>query len=80
MNKKRTSKSVASLAAKTLKSNNASQTAKKLAGSVLSQTKSSNQTGANLEELASTVMTSNKYNSKTKTLAGSVLSQSNKKR
>ncbi|MBW2962929.1 hypothetical protein [Mesonia aestuariivivens] len=80
MNKKKTSKSVASLAAKTLKNQNASNTAKKLAGSVLSQTKSTNQTGAKLEDLASTVMTSKKYNNKTKTLAGSVLSQSNKKR
>lgn len=80
MNKKKTSKSGASLAAKTLKNNSASNTAKKLAGSVLSQTKSSNQTGAKLEDLASTVLTSKKYNSETKTLAGSVLSQSNKKR
>lgn len=80
MNKKKTSKSVASLAAKTLQSNSTSNTAKKLAGSVLSQTKSLNQTGSSLEGLASTVMTSNKYSRETKTLAGSVLSQSNKKR
>ena len=80
MNSKKTSKSVASLAAKTLQNSNSSSTAKKLAGSVLSQTKSSNQTGANLEGLASTVITSNKYSKETKTLAGSVLSQSNKKR
>lgn len=80
MNKKQSSKSVSSLAAKTLQSNNASATAKKLAGSVLSQAKSSNQTGANLEGLASSVLTSNKYSKDTKTLAGSVLSQSNKKR
>ncbi|WP_349664399.1 hypothetical protein IZU89_04925 [Cellulophaga lytica] len=80
MNKKKTSKNVASLAAKTLKNQNASNTAKKLAGSVLSQTKSTNQTGVKLESLASTVMTSKKYSNETKTLAGSVLSQSNKKR
>lgn len=80
MNRKQTSKSVSSLAAKTLQSYNTSSTAKKLAGSVLSQAKSSNQTGANLEGLASSVLTSNKYSKDTKTLAGSVLSQSNKKR
>jgi len=80
MNNKKTSRSVASLASKTLQSKNASNTAKKLAGSVLSQTKSSNQTGSTLEGLASSVIASNKYSRETKTLAGSVLSQSNKER
>ena len=53
---------------------------KKLAASALSQTKSSNQTGSDMEEFASKVLKSDKYNETTKKLAGSVLSQSNKER
>jgi hypothetical protein len=80
MNKKKTSPKIASLASKTLTNSQSSATAKKLAGSVLSQTKSKNQTGAEMEEYASSVLKSTKYNTDTKKLAGSVLSQSNKKR
>lgn len=80
MNKKKSSPKIASLASKTLTNNQSSATAKKLAGSVLSQSKSKNQTGAEMEEYASSVLKSNKYNADTKKLAGSVLSQSNKKR
>ena len=80
MNKKQSSRNIASLAAKTLNDNQSSATAKKLAGSVLSQTKSRNQTGSIMEDFASSVLKSKKYSSKTKSLAGSVLSQSNKKR
>jgi len=79
-NTKQTSKSVGSLAAKTLKNPGASATAKKLAGSVLSQSRTSNQTGSELEDLASKVLRSEKYSGETKSLAGSVVSQSNKKR
>ncbi|MEH6706196.1 MAG: hypothetical protein V7691_15485 [Galbibacter orientalis] len=80
MNKKKSSSKIASHASKTLTDNQSSATAKKLAGSVLSQTKSKNQTGAKMEEFASFVLQSKKYNSDTKSLAGSVLSQSNKER
>ena len=79
-NDKQTSDSLASKAAKTLQDPNASATAKKLAGSALSQTHTDNQTGADMEDLASKVLKSDKYSDDTKSLAGSVLSQSNKKR
>lgn len=79
-NKKQTSKKVGSLAAKTLKDSGASATAKKLAGSALSQKSSSNQTGGDIEDLASRVVKSDKYSDDTKTLAASVLSQSVKSR
>lgn len=79
-NNKQTSNSKASHAARTLRSPQSSKTAKKLAASALSQTKTSKQTGARTETLASKVMTSDKYSRETKQLAGSVLSQSNKKR
>lgn len=80
MNKKQTSDSVASLAAKVLQDPNASATAKKLAGSALSQSGTQNQTSSEMESLASLVMRSEKYSNVSKELAGSVLSQSNKKR
>lgn len=79
-NNKKTSKEIASLAAKTLKDKNASKIAKELAGSALSQTGSKNQTGAEMEDKASKVMRSEKYSEDTKSLAASILSQSNKKR
>jgi len=80
MNRKKTSTKVASLAAQTLSNSNASATAKKLAGSALSQKSTSNQTGSAMEGLASRVVKSSKYGDVTKTLAASVLSQSNVKR
>jgi hypothetical protein len=79
-NTKKTSKKVASKAAKILKDDSASQVQKKLAGAALSQANSSKQTGAAMEEIASKVLQSDKYNETTKELAGSVLSQSNKDR
>lgn len=79
-NTKKTSKNVASKAAQTLTDPNASKTAKKLAGSALSQKGTSKQTGADMEDFASKVLQSDKYSKDTKELAGSVLSQSNKKR
>ena len=68
------------LAAQTLNDQKSSITAKKLAGSVLSQSNGKHQTGAQIEDLASSVLISKKYNLNTKSLAGSALSQSNKKR
>ena len=79
-NKKKTASKVASQAAKTLQDPHSSKTAKKLAASALSQSNTSNQTGAEMEDFASNVLKSSKYNNETKSLAGSVLSQSNKKR
>lgn len=80
MNKKNTSKSVATLAAETLQDKSSSQIAKQLAGSALSQYSTPNQTGPQLEEVASSVLKSRKYSEKTKALAASVLSQSNANR
>ena len=79
-NLKVTSKKVSTIAAKTLNSNSASQIAKKLAGSALSQVQKGNQTGGQIEDLASKVLSSPKYSHETKIMAGSVLSQANKER
>lgn len=79
-NRKITSPSVASEAARILQDPGASATAKRLAGSALSQRVPSHQTGASMEDLASRVLDSSKYGETTKTFAGSVLSQSNKDR
>jgi len=80
MNKKKSSSQVAKLAARTLQKHNSSESAKKLAGSVLSQVNGKKQTGSEMEDFASSVLKSNKYSADTKSLAGSVLAQSNKKR
>lgn len=80
INKKQTSKSVASLASETLKDKSASQIAKQLAASALAQKGTTKQTGGQMEDVASKVLQSPKYSDDTKTLAASVLAQSNKKR
>lgn len=80
INKKSTSKEIASLASKTLKDLNSSNIAKELAGSALSQRNSKKQTGSELEDKAFKVLISEKYSDSTKKLAGSILSQSNRKR
>ena len=79
-NKKTTSNQIASLASKVLTDQNASATAKKLAGSALSQVNKGNQTGSNLEDIAAKVLSSDKYSNDTHKLAASVLSQANKER
>lgn len=79
-NTKKTSKDVASKAARTLTDPKASEIAKKLAGSALAQKGTCKQTGAEMEDLASMVLKSDKYSEETKELAGSVLAQSNKER
>ena len=78
MNKKASSSAVSKIASQTLKDPNASQISKSLAGSVLSQSHTNNQTSNKMESIASKALQRNKYNDTTKTLAGSVLSQSNK--
>lgn len=80
MNSKRTSKEVASLAARTLRDENASAIQRSLAAGALSQRDPSKQTGAAMEDVASKVLNSNKYSETTKKLAASILSQSNKDR
>ncbi len=79
MNKK-TSKNVASTAAKTLGSKTASKRQKILAASVLSQTKTKKVTSERVEKIASTVLKSKTSAVLTKKLAGSAMSQSTKKR
>lgn len=80
MSGKQSSKGMSTLASNVLNRASSSDIQKKLAGSVLSQTNTKNQTGSQLETVASKALSSSKYNSTTKQLAGSVLSQSNKKR
>ena len=53
MNHKKTSPSVASKAARTLRSKSASRTQKKLAASALSQTRGTRKTGKKMEKVAS---------------------------
>ncbi len=79
-NTKQSTPKVAALAAATLNDKNASKIAKSLAGSVVSQTHTGKQTGADMESKASKVLQSDKYSDGTKTLAASILSQSNKQR
>lgn len=79
-NVKKTSNRIATLASETLQSNQASQTAKRLAASALAQRGTSRQTGATMENMASRVLQSDKYADSTKELAASVLSQANKAR
>lgn len=79
-NAKKTSPTLASQAAATLRDHGASNIAKSLAGSVLSQAQGSNQTGKGMESTASKVLSSSKYSDQTKAFAASVVSQSNKAR
>lgn len=79
-NSKQTSPKVASKAASILNDNGASDIAKSLAASALSQSGSGKQTGAAMEDKASRVLSSEKYREVTKELAASVLSQANKGR
>ena len=75
-NKKQSSKAMGSLAAQVLQDKESSEIAKKLAGSVLSQTNTENQPSKEMETTASEILKSNKYNKLTKSLAASILSQS----
>ena len=77
---KQSSKDVTHLSAETLNNPNASAIQKSLAGSVLSQAGTKNQTGADMEAKASAALKNPRSSYINKTLAGSVVSQSNKKR
>ena len=80
MNKKVSSKKLASFASDILRSNNSSNIQKSLAASVLSQRNKNKMTGGNMEAKASHVLNSDKYSDTTKSLAASLLSQSDKYR
>lgn len=80
MNRKTTSKKLASKASKTLKDTNASNIKKSLAGGVLSQVSKSKETGKEMEAKASKVLKSDKYSKETKSYAASLVSQSRKER
>ena len=80
MTKKTSSPGLATKAATTLRDPNASAIKKTLAGSVMSQANSANQTGKEMEAIASSVLRSEKYSAETKAFAGSLVSQSNKAR
>ncbi len=79
-NTKQSSAKMASLASSVLTDSGASKIQKTLAGSVLSQAGTSNQTGSKMETTASQVLQSDKYNETTKSLAALVLSQADKNR
>ncbi|KLV05254.1 hypothetical protein C9I92_10755 [Photobacterium ganghwense] len=80
MNKKTTSKGVASKAAKALANPNTSKIQKSLAASAMAQVDKSKQTGKEMESKASAVLKSDKYSEDTQEFAASVLAQSNKSR
>lgn len=79
-NTKQSSTSVTHIAAQILKDPNASAIQKRLAGSVLSQSYTQKETGADMEAIASQALRNPNSSDITKTLAGSVVSQANKKR
>ncbi len=80
MNKKVTTHPISSLASEVLRNPNASETAKSLAASALSQSQKGNETSKEMATLASNVLGSEKYSQTTKELAGSVLSQADPRR
>jgi hypothetical protein len=79
-NKRTTSPSLASKAAKALRSKRTSNIGKTLAGGVLSQAASGKQTGASMEEIAANVLRSEHYSDLNRSFAASLVSQSNKER
>lgn len=79
-NTKQTSTRIGQLASETLQSSSASQVAKSLAASALSQRSGDRQTGSKMEDTAARVLASDHYAKGTKVLAASVLSQANKQR
>ena len=75
-NNKKSSKRVSHIAAQTLNNPEASPIQKSLAGSVLSQTGTANQTSGELQTIASAALKDPSSDETTQTLAGSVVSQS----
>lgn len=80
MGSKKTTKQIASTAAKMLRSNTASKRQKTLAASVLSQCKTKKVTSERVEKIASNALKSKTSAQLTKKLAGSAVSQSTKKK
>jgi hypothetical protein len=79
-NSKQTSAQIAKLASETLQNKHASQVAKSLAASALSQRSGGKQTGAEMEDKAARVLSNDWSANDTKKLAASVLAQANKER
>jgi len=79
-NTKQTSTRIGRLASETLHNSSASQVAKSLAASALSQRGGDRQTGAKMEDTAARVLAGDRYAKETKELAASVLSQASKQR
>lgn len=79
-NTKQTSAQIAKLAAETLQDKRASQIAKSLAASALTQYRGGKQTGVEMEDKAARVLASEHYADETRKLAASVLAQANKAR
>lgn len=79
-NKKQTSTTVASLAAKTLSDPASSAIQRSLAASALRQTGNHSETGKELETRASRALDNPRSAAVTKILAASLVAQSNKKR
>ena len=79
-NTKQTSTRIGRLASETLQNSSASQVAKSLAASALSQRSGDRQSGAKMEDTAARVLAGDRYAKETKELAASVLSQANKQR
>jgi hypothetical protein len=77
---KQTSKTVAARASRRLHDPKASAIEKSLAASALSQSRTQNQTGAEMEHKASLVLHDPKASPEAKTLAASVVAQANKER
>jgi hypothetical protein len=80
MNKKKTSKKLASQAGATLNDPNASKIKKSMAAGALAQADPSKQTSKEMEKKASDVLKSDKFSEETKSFAASIMSQSNKER
>lgn len=80
MNEKKSSKELAKLASEVLRNPAASKIQKELAGSVLSQSKTKNQTSSVMEHKAGKALQNDRSAEVTRKLAASVVSQSNKKR
>ena len=77
--KKGTAQKIAKQAAKILDNPSSSQTAKRLAGSALTQSKAPNErTSAKLASLASKVLQDGRFSDEAKTLAATVLAQRKK--
>ena len=75
MSTEKTSPRIARTASQVLRTPGASPTAKSLAGSVLSQTRSPKETSAPLATMAAKVLDDGRSSKSTQSLAGSVLTQ-----